>query len=127
MKTLTANDYRKANARGIKESKSGDCTSYYTPALQVAYSLGHEGISIADNQIVTGYRYGEMPWNGISANAQTGGFEKGLSLACIDGGKEIGSSVWFCDREKHTYSGILVGNGSDGEPVILSFQVENLD
>ena len=127
MKTVTEAQYRKANANGLRDAKTGDFTSYYTPALQVAYNLGQEGISLENAPVVTGYRYGEMPWNGVSANSQTGGFEKGLSLACVEGGKEVGSSVWFCDREKYTYTGIVSGLGSDGEVVILTFAAEYLD
>ena len=75
--------YLKANQAGLRDGESG-FTSYYSPALQVAYSLGCRGIDLSSRPMVTGYRYGEVPETGISWNHADERSERGLSLISID-------------------------------------------
>jgi len=120
---VTRDDILNANRYGLKQVY----TSFWTPVLEVAYLLGYEGVDLTDAPVVTGYRYGSAPEMFVSNNYRDNVSEKGLSLAAINGQNEVGSSVWFSDRKKHEYTGVLSGTGSDGEPVILCFDAENLD
>ena len=116
----------KANKYGIRHA--GEFASWYTAILQIASELGERGIDLASCPIVTGYRYGSAPERGISTNYAAGSSERGLSLAAVDGGKETGSCMWFADRARHEYTGILLPyKGSDGEPLILAFGFDNYD
>ena len=117
-----------ANKAGQEDRLTGEWMSYYTPVYQVAYNLGQDGIDLAEAPLVSGYRYGEIPESGISRNYADDISERGLSLAALDGGKEIGSSVWFADRKRVAVLGLLMPHtGSDGEPIILPVDVEDLD
>lgn len=116
---------RQVNARGLRDPSGFE--SYYTPVLQAAYSLGQQGVDLSTAPIVEGVRYGAAPEMGVSHNFANDVSEAGLSLAQVAGGKEIGSSIWFKDRKAYEYRGVLVGEGSDGEAVILPLHVENFD
>lgn len=116
---------RRANQEGLADRDG--YRSYYTPTLQVAYNLGQAGVDLSAAPVVTGYRYGAAPESMISQNYASGTSERGLSLAALAGGKESGSAVWFAGRKIHTYTGILSGRGSDGEPLILSLDAEDWD
>ena len=110
---------RRAYNLGVKDAKNNNYTCFYTPRLQMAYNLGYEGIEVDFGKIVKGYRYGQCPeqesWNYLSNTK-----EDGVSLAALDGGKEVGSSIWFTDREKINVEGVLISSkGSDGEPLII--------
>jgi len=123
---LARKDILKANRDGM--DRLGTYWSYYTPVLQVAFDLGQRGVDLSLQPDVTGYRYGKMPESGLSYNYSGQKSERGLSLAAIDGQKETGSCVWFADRDTVKVSGLLLPyKGSDGEPLILPFCVENLD
>jgi hypothetical protein len=114
-----------ANAYGLRTGVNGG--SYYTPIFEMARLLGMNGLDLSAAPVVSGYRYGDAPELGISRNYREDIAEHGLSLAAIDGGKEIGSCVWFCDRPIRRYNGVLVGTGSDDEAVILPFGFEVFD
>ena len=112
----------KANKAGMNEI---EYVSYHTPVLQIAFDLGQDGIDLSEQPVATGYRYGIAPESFISYNSREQISERGLSLAAINGKKEIGSSVWF-NGKKHEYTGILLPyKGSDGENLILAFDAEN--
>jgi hypothetical protein len=124
---LTPDQIVNANKAGLKHRGSETIWSYWTPVLQVAYNLGWDGVELT-NQVVSGWRYGAAPAMGISHNFADDTSEKGLALAALDGHVEVGSTIWFSDRKKHSYSGILVPvKGSDGETLILPLHVDNLD
>jgi hypothetical protein len=124
---VSREDLINANTYGLK-NKESFLSWFLTPVLQMAYEMGQNSIDISDFPVVTGYRYGKAPELGISYNYREDRSERGLSLAALEGEKEIGSSMWFTDRDIFKYSGILIKKGSDGEPVILVVdEVENLD
>ena len=106
---------------------SGQFVMYRTPVLQAAFDLGADGVSLESAPVVTGYRYGRASDDYISYNYADQKKENGLSLAAINGEKEIGSAMWFADRKKFEYTGILCGKGSDGEPLILALDAEYWD
>lgn len=116
--------FRKAYELGRKHASNGNYCSWYTPRLEMAYNLGYDGIEVDFENIVRGYRYGVCPkYN--SFNYAENRKELGVSLAAIDGQKEVGSSIWFCDRDKVNVTGILIGEkGSDGEPLIIPLDMD---
>ncbi len=124
---MMISEIKAANEAGHRDSETDTLRSYYTPTLQTAYNLGYAGVDLSDAPVVSGYRYGSAPDSYISHNFTDDCAEHGLSLAALDGEKEIGSSVWFADRETYHYEGLLSGLGSDGEPLILAFAAENYD
>lgn len=115
---------RKAYNLGKRHAENGNFTSWYTPRLQMAYNLGYEGIAVDFDNVVSGYRYGVCPehesWN-YAENRK----EWGVSLAAIDGAKEVGSSMWFSEREKVHVRGLLINEkGSDGEALIIPLDMK---
>ena len=115
---------RAAYNLGKRHAENGNLTSWYTPRLQMAYDLGYDGIHVDFDNVVSGYRYGECP-KGASWNYADDCRELGVSLAALDGKKEIGSSIWFFDREKVTVEGLLISEkGSDGEPLIIPLDMD---
>lgn len=123
MAKLTDNEmislYKKAYELGKKHAASGNYKCWYTPRLEIAYLNGFEGISIDFDRVVTGYRFGECP-KYSSFNYRDNQKENGVSLAALDGQKEVGSTMFFEDRKKVTVKGLLIGTkGSDGEPLVL--------
>lgn len=115
---------RKAYDLGKRHAENGNLTSWYTPRLQMAYDLGYEGISVDFDNVVSGYRYGECPKR-ESWNYADDCKEHGVSLAALDGDKEVGSSVWFADRKKVSVEGLLIGEkGSDGEVLIIPLDMD---
>jgi len=127
MRTVTIEDIREANAAGLAHRDSDTYWSYYTPTLQRAYDLGYRGVSIADAPLVAGYRYGAAPESFISRNYRDDRSECGLSLAAVDGEDEVGNSMWFADRPRLRYTGVLAARGSDGEAIILCTDATMLD
>lgn len=126
MKKLTREKILEVNKMGIENPDA--FWSFYTPSLQVAFELGQNGIDLSGQPDVNGYRYGNIPESGLSHNYMDDRSERGLSLVAIDGQKEVGSSIWFCDRKKVKASGLLLPKkGSDGEPLILSYDIEDND
>ena len=125
MKTQDQINYlRRAYNLGKRHAEDGNYCAWYTPRLEMAYNLGYDGIEVDFENIVRGYRYGECPQH-ESFNYADNTNEHGVSLAALDGQKEIGSSVWFCDREKVNVSGLLINEtGSDGEPLIIPLDME---
>ena len=116
----------KANQNGLNNPDGFD--SYYTPILQIAYNLGQKGINLESQPDVIGERYGNIPEFGLSYNYSADKSENGLSLANLIDEKEVGSTIWFSDRKKVRVSGLLLPyKGSDGENLILTYDVENLD
>lgn len=115
-----------ANKHGLEHPN--DEGSYYTPALEVAKELGRKGIDLKNQPDVTGYRYGKQPDSGLSTNYAEGRSERGLSLANLKGKKPVGSVIWFADRKRVKSTGMLLPyKGSDGEPLILSYQTKHYD
>lgn len=126
--TTNEQNIKRANKLGLDHKDSGLFYCWYTPILQVAYSFGSNGISLQACNTVSGYRYGNLPDSGLSYNYTDDRSERGLSLASLDGGKEIGSSIWFADRPITTATGLeLPHKGSDGEPLILPYGFEIFD
>ncbi len=114
----------KAYRLGCKHAANGNLRFFQTPRLQMAYDLGLEGVGVDFSKIVTGYRFGGVP-EGCSYNYADNCKELGVSLACLDGGKEVGSSMWFADREKVCVNGLLIDEtGSDGEPLIIPLDMD---
>ena len=122
---MDKNSILKANKLGL--SGKYDYAMYHTPVLQSAFNLGVDGVDLSDAPVVTGYRYGAAPDGYISYNYSDQKTEIGLSLAALNGQKEIGSAMWFADRPVFEYTGLLCGKGSDGEPMILCFDAKNWD
>ena len=129
MKKTNREIYLKVNKEGLNEFNSNKFNywSYYTSLLQIAYDLGWQGVDLSDKRVVKGWRFGKAPVDGISVNHVTNKCEKGLSLACVEGCKPCGSSMFFLNREKYKYEGLLVATGSDDEPVILPFGFDVFD
>ena len=128
MGVITINHYKAAYSLGIKHGNSEtEMAGWYTKVLEAAYSLGRRGIIVDFDNIVTAERYGELP-EGVSYNYRDGFMEDGVSATNIKGEKEVGSSIWFCDREKIEFRGILLPvKGSDGEPLLLPLDVWQYD
>ncbi len=115
---------RKAYELGKRHAATGDYTSWYTPRLQMAYDLGYEGVGVDFDHIVKGYRFGDVP-EGCSFNFRDNCKEHGVSLAAIEGQKEVGSVMWFGDRKKVEVTGLLISDtGSDGEPLVIPLDME---
>jgi hypothetical protein len=108
-----------ANADGL----AGQEYEYDTQAERIANWLGRvRNVSLAGQPVVSGYRYGAVPQSLLSQNYAEDKPECGVSLAALDGQKEIGSTMWFSDRKKVAVRGILVPRkGSDGEPLVIPF------
>ena len=125
MKTEQQINYlKRAYNLGRKHAENGDYCSWYTPRLEMAYNCGYDGTGIDFDTIVTGYRYGYTP-SGCSYNYRDNRKEAGVSLAAINGQPEIGSSIWFPDRQKVQLSGLLISDkGSDGEPLIIPLDMD---
>jgi hypothetical protein len=119
----TAEQYKKANAAGLKHRTTGDFWSYYTPSLQIAYNLGLDGVSIQDVEPIIAFRFGKAPENFISWNYRDNAPEKGLSVY-TENSIVRGE---FTDRKKYEYAGLPVAKGGDGEILILAFDAENND
>jgi len=127
-KKLKRDIYLKVNKMGMEHKKTQNYVSFYTPALDVAYELGHKGIDLSKQPDVIGYRYGKHPPTGISQNYRDKMSEKGLSLSNLEGEDEVGSSIFFKDRKKYKYNGLLLPyKGSDGENLILPYDLELWD
>lgn len=120
---MTHAQYISANASGLAHRTTGQMWSYYTPSLQVAYNLGHEGIDLSIAEVVTGFRYGNAPESFISWNYAANASENGLSIYTEN--SIIRSE--FLDRNRVEVSGISAGTGSDGEALILAYNAINLD
>ena len=123
---LTRKQILQANKNGLKYGKE-EGAWYYTAVLICAYNLGANGVDLTNAPDVSGYRYGKAPWDFISYNYRDDVAELGLSMACLDGEKPVGSSMWFSVRKEYRYSGMLAGRGSDGEALILCYDAELLD
>jgi hypothetical protein len=117
---ITREQILEANKTGLNEERTG----YYTPVLRVAYNLGLKGISLQNAETVTCFRFGKAPENFISWNYAENTSENGLSVYTAENAK-IRSE--FLDRQKYEYTGLVSGNGSDGETLILCFEAQNLD
>ena len=131
MKQITEQMIKNANRNGLEDKANGveyTTGDYCTPVLSVALKLGWEGIDITECPVVSGYRFGEIPECGISMNWADQRSERGVSLAALDGCKEIGSSIWFCSRKKVNVTGVLLPyKGSDGEPLVLPIGIDCWD
>ena len=126
MKKLTRERILEVNRMGMQNPNA--MWFFYTPSLQVAFDLGQDGVDLSQQPDVSGFRYGNIPDSGLSHNYMDDRSERGLSLAALDGQKEVGSSIWFCGRKEVKTSGLLLPRkGSDGEPLILSYDVEDFD
>jgi len=126
---ITATQLKKTNAAGIRHSDTDTFWNYYSPLLQAAYDLGKSGVSIADCDVVTGWRYGAVPEFGVSRNYQTDESEGGCSMAKIDGIESTWKSFLMTDRNRVTVKGILLPvTGSDDEQLVFPVDcIENMD
>lgn len=120
---ITAIEYKKANAAGLRHRESGNRWGYYTATLRIAYNLGLDGISLQDAEEVEAFRFGKAPENFVSWNYRDNVPEKGLSV--YTDGDVVRSE--FADRKVYTYRGLAAGRGGDDELLILAFDAENLD
>jgi len=127
MKKVSRERILKANQAGLKDRETDRWRSFYTPTLQVAYNLGQAGRDLSNAPEVRGYRYGPAPQSFISQNWRDDRSEHGLSLAALDGQEETWSAMFVWHRNVFYYSGLLVGRGADGEPVILCYEAEDYD
>lgn len=117
-----------ANKAGLRHRKNGNFWLWETPLLAVSYELGLDGVSILNQPIVIGERYGKAPDTYVSMNYRDGIKEMGMSLSNLIEEEEVGSSMWFSDRKKYQYEGILSPEkGSDDEYLLLAFDFENYD
>lgn len=62
-------------------------------------------------------RLGKAPINGISYNYRDNIAEQGVSMMSISGCPDNGASI-IDDRKKYYYIGVVIGFGSDDEPVM---------
>ena len=128
LKKITREAILKANAAGLKHQNTGTYWSYYTPTLQIAYDCGQMGIDLSTCEDVTAWRHGDPPESYISTNYMDNKSERGLSCMAILGEREVGSAIFFRDRNKVTIKGLLLPyKGSDGEPLILCYDAPNYD
>lgn len=70
----------------------------------------------------TGYRYGEIPESGRSANHADGTWEDGVSCICLDADREsiYDVTLGWQGIEKIKIGGWYIGGaGSDGEPLLI--------
>jgi hypothetical protein len=124
---ITSTQILEANRAGLRHQGTEIHWEYATPVLQAAYDLGWINQTVSD-QVVTGHRYGNAPVDGIGINHSEGKREFGLSLAGIEGGMEIASVIFFSNRGRVSYTGLLSPlAGSDGEPIMLMFDVYNAE
>lgn len=127
MKT-TIELYKKAYKAGQWCKENNDFQSFRTKCLDKAWELGFRGIEINFDDIVTCVRAGEIPDGGISYNYREQENEDGLSVLNVIGENEIGSAVWFSERENITVKGIrLPLTGSDDETLILPLDINQYD
>jgi hypothetical protein len=121
---VTEKDIREANEAGLNDS----FVCYYTAVLTAAYNLGLNGHSLVGQSIATGYRYGNAPESLLSRNYRDDKTEAGLSMAALVGEAECSSCIFFSDRAKVYYTGIISPvTGSDDETLLLVIGGENLD
>lgn len=118
-----------ANRYGLDNADNHDAGDYRTPVLAVACSLGRIGINLSNQPTVTGVRLGDMPDGGISHNYRDDVSERGLSLLRLSERDNVASAVWFSDRKKLVeVTGLLLPYcGSDSEPLILVYGIEDYD
>jgi hypothetical protein len=116
---VTKEQILKANQSGLNQDYAG----YYTPILTVSRNLGLNGVNLQNAEIATCFRFGKAPENFLSWNYAENTSEKGLSVYTE---KSIVRSE-FLDRKKYEYTGIVSGEGSDGEILILCFDADFLD
>lgn len=116
----------KANAVGL--ANRDDWSFFYrTAVLDIACTLGREGIDLSSQPDFTGWRFGKGPDTGISYNYRDDFSERGLSLAVKPDSSEVESVIWF-NGDKYTYTGLLLPfTGSDDEALILPYHVDNFD
>jgi len=116
------------NKAGLKHYESDRYWSYHTPILQVAYNLGHRGIDLSIQPDVIGWRAGKSPQCGISTNYRENISEYGLSMLYINDEPICPSMIWFAERKRYEYKGLLLPYlGSDDEPLILPYGFEVMD
>ena len=123
-KMITKKDYLSANAEGLK----GTIRFYRSPALTVAADLGFARIDLSTCDDVVAFRFGRIPDCGISHNYRDNVAESGLSVAWIKGRKKEAKArnlAEFGGRKKVRVEGLLLPvTGSDGEPLILPYGIE---
>ena len=127
MKT-TVKMYKKAYEAGIQDEKNGWYRGYHTAIFNAVYDCGRKGVKIDFGKVVKAVRYGDVPEGGRSKNYRDDYMEDGTSVAYIEGGEEVGSSIWFKDRNKVSLIGILLDQkGSDGESLLLPLNLDQYD
>lgn len=128
MATITISDYQKAYKIGKYDKANSDYSEFRTPALEAAWTAGYNGHEIDFENIVECLRAGNIPESGISCNYREQESEYGLSVLNVIGEEEVGSAVWFANRETIKVKGIrLPYKGSDGETLILPLNIEQFD
>ena len=125
---IKISDYQKAYIIGKYDKANSDYSFFRTPALEAAWNAGYNGHDIDFNDIVECFRAGNIPESGISYNYRENESEYGLSVLNVLGEEEIGSAIWFANRETIKIKGIrLPYRGSDGETLILPLNIEQYD
>lgn len=115
---------KKAYDMGAEHAAAGYYKSWYTTRLDMAYKLGHEGIKVDFDHVVSCYRYGSIPTR-CSRNYMDDRLEIGVSIAAIEGEKETPSCIWFQDRDIVKFKALLIGEtGSDGERLVIPLDMD---
>ena len=111
---------KKAYMYGVSCRKTGDCKSWYTPRLTLAFNLGYSGIDIDFEKIITAKRYGYLP-PVCSNNFLTDSPENGVSVISIEGDDATHwEEMFLCDRKMITFRCLLINaKGSDGEYLVF--------
>lgn len=103
------------------EEHGFDALPWQDPAFRAGYRAGQDGLTW-EWPVVEGYRYGDIPTCGHSANTRDECPELGVSLAALDGQPEIWSFAVAgaaARRRVHVRGILLPWRGSDGEPLVV--------
>jgi hypothetical protein len=125
MQLTTREKILKANRYGLRNQ---DYASWHTGIYQVACDLGCDGIDLSQQPDVTAWRRGNLPAGGISINHATGDSERGLSVMAIGDNDAHWSEMFSGDRCRVDVRGMLLPyTGSDDEPLLLAYDIEDMD
>ena len=107
----------------IKDAFEAGMTDLETAFFE-AGAFGHE-LPVR----VSGWRYGDLPRNGKSWNFRDQRYERGVSMAFVDGIGDTSDGTYAMfngtGRKKVRCSGWMIGfRGSDNEPIIVCAEAE---
>jgi len=97
----------------------------YEPTMDraegIAWDMGFAGRTL---KIVTGWRYGKIPAEGVSKNYLDQRYERGVSLMAIDGentitAQAVAEGMAASSRPVVRVKGYFSGRGACGEPLII--------